>query len=262
MRMMIFSPCRRRSAAITLPALALLAACGGGGNTPRTADAAEPARTPTQYVVAVDLSTSLTSTERANHEALLHSLVATLDYGDQLVLLKAHEAGVKADTSTVRTVSMPVPRGPRPLQREKDALAMQRQTADLAVTRLFENAPTHGSDLFATMHSAGERAGEGAGKRKVLLVLSDMLQCTSGSICMERTDGVPDSGWVARQKEASLIPSLDSVCVSVVGAVASTPQGVKVREFWSSWFQQAGANFSPDRYVHSASTPAGLRCTG
>lgn len=254
---------RLRASLTTLPVLVLLAACGGGTTPqPGRAETAVPARTPTQYVVAVDLSTSLTPAERANHETLLHALVAGLEYGDQLVLLKAHAAGVKNDTSTVRMMTMPVPRGSKPLQRDKDALALQRQTADLAVTRLFQNAATHGSDLLATMHSAGERTREGGGRRKVLLVLSDMLQCTPGSLCMERVDGIPDSSWIAAQKTASLIPALDSVCVSVVGAVASTTEGVKVREFWEDYFESAGADFSPARYVHSASSPSVLSCGG
>lgn len=245
---------------ITIPVLSLLAACGGG--TPaRSAEAvaAEPARTPTQFVVAVDLSTSLTATERASHQALLHALVGELDYGDRLVLLKAHAAGVR-DTSTARTVSMPVPRGSRPLQREKDELELARQTADLYVTSLFKTPPVNGSDLFATLHTAGERAREGAEGRSVLVVLSDMLQC-AGGVCMERAGGLPDSGWIAAQKEQGLVPSLASVCVAVVGADASTAHGVKVREFWNGYFQTAGASFSPQRYVHSASSPSSLRCT-
>lgn len=236
-------------------ALLALAACGGGGGR---AEAAEPARTPTQYVVAVDLSTSLTPTERAHHETLLKALVADLDYGDQLVLVKAHAAGVR-DTSTVRTVSMPALSGSNPLQREKDALSLQRQTAEMAVASLFKNAPTHGTDLFATLHSAGERARESDGKRKVLFVLSDMLQC-AGGVCMERADGLRDSTWIAAQKQAGLVPPLDQVCVSVVGADASTSHGVQVREFWSDYFQTAGARFDTSRYMHSASSPAVLRC--
>jgi hypothetical protein len=237
-------------------ALVTLATCGGNGGS--SEPAVEPARTPTQFVVAVDLSTSLTPTERAHHETLLKALAADLDYGDQLVLVKAHAAGVR-DTSTVRTVSMPELGGSRPLQREKDALGLQRQTAEMAVASLFQNAPTHGTDLFATLHSAGERARENNGKRKVLFVLSDMLQC-AGGVCMERAEGLRDSAWIAAQKQAGLVPALDRVCVSVVGADASTSHGVKVREFWSDYFGTAGASFSPNRYMHTASSPAVLRC--
>ncbi len=254
MTMMKPSFARRAAMPLATSALLLTAACGGGGEV----KAAEPPRTPTQYVVAVDLSTSLTPTERAGHEALLHALVRELDYGDRLVLLKTHAAGIR-DTSTARTVAMPVPRGSQPLQREKDELALARQTADLYVTSLFRTAPVNGSDLFATMHTAGERVREGTGGRKVLVVLSDMLQCTS-AVCMERAGGLPDSAWIAGQKRQGLVPALDDVCIAVVGADATTARGVSVREFWRRYFRTAGANFSPTRYVHGASSPAGLRC--
>jgi hypothetical protein len=237
-------------------ALAALAVAGGC----RPPEEPPPARTATQYVVAVDLSTSLTPTERASHTSLLHALVATLDFGDQLVLVKAHAAGVKNDTATPTIVTMPTPRGRNPLQRDKHALSLQRQTADLAVTSLFNQPTTNGSDLLATMHTASERARQNEGKRPVLLVLSDMLQC-AGGVCMEQPGGMPESGWTVAQKQQGLVPSLDSVCVAVVGADASTAHGVKVREFWQSYFQAAGARFAPERYVHSASTPAVLRCS-
>ncbi|HEX5871873.1 MAG TPA: hypothetical protein VFY65_15700 [Longimicrobium sp.] len=227
------------------------AKCPGGEPPP-------PPRTPTQYVVAVDLSSSLTPTERANHEKLLRALVKELDFGDRLVLMKAHAAGIR-DTSTVRTVSMPTLTGAQPLTREQNELDLQRDVADRYVTSLFKTAPVNGTDLFATMHTAGERAREGTGARKVLVVLSDMLQCTS-DVCMERSNGLPDSTWLAGQKQQGLVPALDSVCVSVVGPDATTTQGVKVREFWSQYFQTAGASFSANRYVHNASTPSALRC--
>ncbi|HEX2206094.1 MAG TPA: hypothetical protein VHG93_00310 [Longimicrobium sp.] len=236
--------------------LMLSAGCGGGAGGDLQADT--PPRTPTQYVVAVDLSTSLTPTERKAHQDLLHALVRDLDFGDRLVLLKTHAAGIR-DTSTARVVTMPVPRGSRPLQRERDELELQRQTADGYVTTFFKAQPVHGTDLFATMHTAGERVREGTGARKVLVVLSDMLQCTRG-VCMERPGGLPDSAWISAQKQQGLVPGLEGVCVSIVGADATTAHGVSVREFWRRYFQTAGASFDPARYVHGASTAAALRC--
>ncbi|HEU4882922.1 MAG TPA: hypothetical protein VFT45_11765 [Longimicrobium sp.] len=247
-------------------ALSILAASGGcqdegsrtAGDSDSSAKHTAVADSGTQFVVAVDLSTSLTATERASHEALLHALVAELNYGDRLVLLKTHAAGIR-DTSTARMVTMPTPRGTHPLQREKDELELARQTADLYVTSLFKTPPINGSDLFATMHSAGERAREATGGRKVLVVLSDMLQCTT-AVCMEQAGGLPDSAWIAGQKQQGLVPQLDGVCVSIVGVDATTAQGVSVREFWRHYFQTAGAEFNPQRYVHSASSPGVLRC--
>lgn len=253
-------PRRLGAAAITLPLLGLLTACPQSGTEQRSGTKTdEPARASTQYVVAVDLSTSLTDTERGNHKQLLDALAASLDFGDRLVLLKAHQAGVKSDTAKPRIVSMPGLMGNEPLQSDLDELELQRETAANAVTSLFKTAPVNGTDLFATMHTAGERARESEGKRAVLLVLSDMLQCTA-DVCMERPNGLRDSAWIAAQKQAGLVPPLDQVCVSVVGADASTSHGVKIREFWSDYFQTAGARFSPNRYMHSASSPAVLRC--
>jgi hypothetical protein len=257
-------PRRFRLAVLPFAVLLLGMACGPDGGETSTSEpgagGGTPVRTPTQYVVAVDLSTSLTDTERGTHRALLDALVAGLDFGDRLVLIKAHQAGVKNATSTPQTVSMPAPVEGEPLQSDLDELELQRETAAVAVTSLFKNAALNGTDLLATMHTASEQARQGGGARTVLVVLSDMLQCTPGSFCMENEGGVPDSSWIDGQKAQSLIPPLDSVCVSVVGADASTARGVKVREFWSRYFQTAGASFSPSRYVHNASAPASLRC--
>jgi hypothetical protein len=209
-------------------------------------------------VVAVDLSSSLTPTERENHEKLLRALVKELDFGDQLVLMKAHAAGIR-DTSTARTVSMPVLTGSQPLKREQDELDLQRDLADRYVASLFKTAPVNGTDLFATLHTAGEQMGTGTGARKVLVVLSDMLQCTA-DVCMERPARLRDSAWVAGQKAAGVVPTLSDVCVSVVGADDSTVHGVRVRDFWRHYFQAADASFSPTRYMHNAPSPAALRC--
>lgn len=248
---------RRAALVPAIGALLVSAACGGGA---RTAQAETPARTPTEYVVAVDLSTSLTPTERESHKALLQSLVRELDFGDRLVLLKTHAAGIR-DTSTARTVAMPVARGSRPLQREKDELEVARQTADVYVASLFKSAPVNGSDLFATVHTAGEQMQGRTSARRVLVVLSDMLQCT-GDVCMEGTRPLPDSAWIAARKQQQLVPLLEGVCVAVVGADDSNARGVGVRDFWRRYFQAAGASFNPERYVHSASDPSVLRCDG
>lgn len=249
------SALRISAAAFTLAALVSTAACG------RDAEAnPPPPPPPTQYVVAVDLSTSLTPTERNAHEDLVHALVRELDFGDRLVLLKTHAAGIR-DTSTARAVSMPVTQGSRPLQRHRDELEFQRQIADGYVTTLFKTQPVPGTDLFATLHTAGEQIGTGTGARKVLVVLSDMLQC-AGDVCMERAGGLPDSAWIAARQAEGLVSGLDDVCVAVVGADDSTAQGVRVRDFWRRYFQAAGADFDPARYVHNASGPGILRCEG
>jgi hypothetical protein len=214
---------------------------------------------PAQYVVAVDLSTSLTSPQRANHEALLRSLVSGLDFGDRLVLLKAHAKGVH-DTSQVHTLSMPVFNGTQPLTKHKNALALTRGAADRRVRSVFQSEPVNGSDLFATLFTAGQVAMQTDSVRTVLVLLSDMLNCTPDLCIEERRDTVPGHAWIVARKQAGLVPALDSACVAVVGANASTMHGVRVRDFWQRYFEAAGARLDSTRYVHRATSPGLLRC--
>ncbi|WP_420125416.1 hypothetical protein [Longimicrobium sp.] len=246
---------------LAILALACSVACVDKGQANPPPPPPPPPPAATEYVVAVDMSSSLTPTEREGHEKLLRALVKELSFGDRLVLLPTHAEGIR-DASVPRAVSMPIPSGAQPLKREREELELARMTADGYVTTLFKTEPVTGTDLFATLHTAGEQAGQGrAGGHKVLVVLSDMLQCArGGGVCMEHEGGLPDSAWIAARQQRGLIPSLQGVCVAVVGADASKAEGVDVREFWRRYFQSAGADFSPSRYVHNASTPAALRC--
>ncbi len=212
-----------------------------------------------QYVVAVDLSTSLTPAERGSQERLLEELAASLEFGDRLVLLKAHAAGVRSDTSTVQVVTMPPLAGGEPLQSDVDDREMGRGRAERSVKRLFQAEPTRGTDLLATVHTAGERARGFAAGRTVLVLLSDMLHCAD-RVCIEPPRPVPDSTWIAARTQAGRMPRLAGMCVVAVGADAATDHGVRVREFWRRYFHAAGADFSEDRYVYGVSDPAVLRC--
>lgn len=219
-----------------------------------------PVDPPTQYIVAVDLSTSMDAAARAAHEKVLHALVDSLGFGDRLVLLTVHENGVKSGAA-MKSVAAPVLTGSRPLPRNKRALDMARHTAKGYATSLFAGEPVNGSDLLATLHTAANlAAGPAGGSRTELLILSDMLHC-AGSVCMDPPKDIPDSAWIDARKEQGLIRPLDHVCVSIVGADDSTLEGVRVREFWRRYFQAAGADFSPQRYVHTAPPTGIARCS-
>jgi hypothetical protein len=238
-----------------------LVACGNETRSPDTAEATPPhaPAAAKQVVVAVDLSGSLTDQERTSNRNLLSILAGSMTYGERLVLVQAHAKGVR-DDAVVNPIEMPVARNPaRPLERDRRALAMAHQTADIYIGKLFQRPPANGTDLIATLHTAAERVRDGGGRQTTLVVLSDMLQCTR-DFCMERTGVVPDSEWILAQKGQGLMPDLSGVCVSVVGADATTPQGVRVREFWESYFQAAGADLTRERYFHKTSNPALLSC--
>jgi len=219
-----------------------------------------PVDPPTQFIVAVDLSTSMDSMARATHEKVLHALVDSLGFGDRLVLLTVHEKGVKSGAA-MKSVAAPVLTGSKPTTGKKHALRLTRQTANLYVSTLFKGDPVVGSDILATLHTAANlAAGSASGSRTELLILSDMLHCAA-PVCMDPPKAVPDSSWIEARKQQGLIRPLDHVCVSIVGADDSTLEGVRVRDFWRLYFQAAGADFSPTRYVHTAPPTGIARCS-
>ena len=239
---------------VAIPTLCSAWACGDPPPDPPAA------RIATQYIVAVDLSTSQDSADRATYKALLHELTEELDFGDRLVLFKAHAAGLQ-DTSVVRPLSIARTRGPRPLPKEAAARDIMRETASGRVTSLFRNEQIRGTDLLATLHTAGELAeAPSDSTRTVLVLLSDMLQCAQG-VCMEPPRGqVPDSAWIEARKQEGRLPSIQRMCVVVIGADEFAAEGVRIREFWRRYLAAAGANLDAKRYVHRASSAELLKC--
>lgn len=226
----------------------------------RTVPEPKPRPAATQYIVAVDLSTSQDSTDRATYKALLHEFAEKLDFGDRLVLFKAHAAGLQ-DTSIVRPLSIARLHGSKPLPKETATRNLTRETASGRVTSLLKNGQIRGTDLLATLHTAGELAeAPNDSTRTVLVLLSDMLQCAQG-VCMEPPQAdVPDSAWIEQRRQQDRLPSLRGMCVVVVGADEFAEEGVRVREFWRRYFAAAGANFDAKRYVHRASSAEMLTC--
>lgn len=243
---------------VALIAIALLtgslAGCGDDFAPP--ADASVP---PRQAIVAVDLSGSLTPEELRRHQQLVGAVIEGLSFDDRLVLLAIRTDGARDDSRTWKTI-MPGARNPsRPLSREERQLEQAKAEAHDIAGALFRSPPAPGTDIFATLHAAADFIREAGESRPSLLILSDMLQCTGG-VCMENAGGVPGESWIERQQERGLLPSLDGVCVSIVGGDASTPQGVNVRDFWGMYLTQAGARFDVGRYRYQASSVRSLEC--
>jgi hypothetical protein len=99
-----------------------------------------------------------------------------------------------------------------------------------------------------------------AGSRPTQLVLlSDMLQSAHG-VEMSRADGVPPAGWVESQAASGLLPRLDGSCVTVVGADATSANGVAVRDFWKKYLEASGASLPEANYRLIATGEAALGC--
>lgn len=241
--------------------LAILGACvtlGACGDHETKAPSPLPA--PRQYVVVVDVSGSRTDVERAGNEQLVTSFARTLGFGDRLVVLPTHQAG-RRDGAAGFVLDMPLPTfAGQPLDTDSAMLGEAVEIAAPRLTEVVDREPAAGTDLFATLFTAAERVREAPERNTGIIILSDMLQCTS-AVCMERTGGIPDSAWISSQVRQGLIPELEGACVVVVGADASTPDGIAVRQFWTAYFAAAGADLRSDRYFYTVQEPRALRCS-
>ena len=239
---------RPRVAAAVLPLL--LAGCEPDhpGARPATAAPGAPGR---QYIVAVDLSGSQSERRRSESRRALDGIIDRLSYGDRIVLLQVHR--LRAQEEDARRWWDTAPRlrdGARPSSLDRENLEAVKRAARSVARTLFATdsagkLPT--TDLFATLHVAAEFLRDAGGRRTTIVLLSDMIQSAHG-IEMSRPDGTPPADWIAAQRRRGLIPRLDGACIIVIGADATSPQGVRVREFWTRYFEAAGARLPPDHY--------------
>lgn len=232
--------------------LAILAAACGSGDRTQAGETAEAVvvRQPRQVIVLVDLSASQAPAMLGEARAFLDRLISELWFGDRLVLLEVHQAGVReAARRWVDTLpSLPDPSfvTSRDRHRLKGDLDAARSVSAIFFDPERARRARH-TDLFSTLHVAAEFTRAAGGHQTVLVVLSDMLQ-SAGNIEMEGLRRMPPEGWIDAQRAAGLLPRLDGACVMVVGADATTPEGAAVRDFWLRYFEAAGARLRPESY--------------
>jgi hypothetical protein len=238
---------------------ALLGACGGGEAAGGGGGEARPAR---QVIVIVDLSGSQTPEMLTKGKALLGQVIDGLGYGDQIVILEMLQHSPR-ESARIWTDS--VPRLPDPTfisSRDQNRLAGVRQGAHSVANQFFDpelaGKAAH-TDIFSTLHVAAEFVRDAGGRQPVLILLSDMYQSANG-VEMEHLRQMPPRGWVAAQRRAGLLPRLNGVCITVVGADATTGAGIAVRDFWREYFTAAGTTLEEKNYRLLASRIDHLGC--
>jgi hypothetical protein len=237
----------------------VVAGCGGNAQGHDTSTIFAPR----QLIVALDLSGSQSEARRNAARQALDRAIEGLGYGDRVVLLQVHQRAAAEDNAIRWAETAPLPpdgRAPTSLDRER--LEAVKKAAHAVARSIFENEaagriPT--TDLLATLHIAAEYVRDSGQRPTSLLLLSDMLQSAHG-IEMSRPGGVPSADWLAQQQAAGLVPGLDGVCVSVVGADATTPNGLSVRTFWLRYFAMAGATLEERNYRLIATDASALTC--
>jgi hypothetical protein len=247
----------KRLAPATLAAL--IGACGGGG---AASSGGGEARAPRQVIVVVDLSGSQTPEMLTKGKALLGQVIDGLSYGDQIVIIEMLQHSPR---EAARVWADSIPRLADPTfvsSRDQNRLDGVRQGAHSVASQFFDTA-TAGkaahTDIFSTLHVAAEFVRDAGGRQPVLILLSDMLQSANG-VEMEWLRQMPPPGWISVQRQGGLLPRLNGVCVTVVGADATTAAGVAVRDFWREYFTAAGTALEEKNYRLLASRIDRLGC--
>ncbi|MGH7477256.1 MAG: hypothetical protein ACRELD_13365 [Longimicrobiales bacterium] len=208
------------------------------------------ARDARQLIAIIDFSASQTEAARRAARAYLEDAVAALGYGDQLILLEMHRLAAR-DSVRVFARDMPQPR------RAGQETSFDLQALNAARHAILETLPIFfdpsivgrvaTTDVHSTLQIASELQRDAAGRKKQILLLSDMLQSTPG-IEMDGLRRMPGAEWVRLRKAEGTLPDLSGSCVMVVGADATTAAGQQVRRFWEAYFREAGARLDARDY--------------
>jgi hypothetical protein len=249
---------KREYTTVLIASLALTA-CGEA----RGGEAAAPAAEPRQLIVGVDLSASQSDGRRAEARKALDLVVDELQYGDRIVLLQVHQRGAAEDDAARWAETVPLPREPdEPTSVDRERLDAVKQAArSVAETMFAHEAAGHlpTTDILSTLHIAAEYMRDAGSRATTIVLLSDMLQSANG-IEMARAGGTPGARWIEQQQISGVLPRLEGACVAVIGADATTPSGITVRDFWQKYLEAAGAVLHEDNYRLIATDRSALRC--
>lgn len=248
-------PAKLRALVILLASITV-AGCPPGDPPPPLA------RAPRQTIVAVDLSGSQTPATLHESRAFVEQTIEDLSYGDRFVLMEMGRTGVSVGLKRIVDSVPRLPDSTFITTANRNGLLGKKKAFRSLVPTVFDTSlvgTIPHTDIFATLFIAQEYAAGAAGRPTTIILLSDMLQ-SSGGIEMEGARRMPSAGWIQARRAAGTIPDLRGICIVVVGADASTPAGVAVKQFWSAYFRAAGATFHPHNYVLLSNTSSGLGC--
>jgi hypothetical protein len=211
--------------------------------------------TPAFVLVLVDLSLSVDDRDGAYHAALTQILAKSRP-GDSVRL-----AAVRGSLGK-REASAALPTLPEdvldiysnPIVQKKHAGAFTGRVAEKFSTML-KQPRLDTTELIRSLRDAGRQfAGAKAGQRKILTVLSDMLE-DSREYHFKTTPLTPayTKKVLAGLRASGDLAALDEVDIYVfpTGRMGGK-KADEVEDFWMEYFQACGARLSPDRYGASA----------
>jgi hypothetical protein len=237
--------------------VALLAVFAGrsGGDAPLAPHAKPPMR---ELMLAIDLSGSRSPADLKSDRQLVDEIVKTLEPGDKIVLMKV-DGATRDRTNGWPFVIPPVKNYPYRTQVEQQNIDDTKTDIGQQIQNLFKVDPTAATNILGTMFTVDDFTHESGGRATTLVLFSDMIQDSAG-IKFDQKGGVPGTSWIKERRDGHGLPLLTRVCVSVVGADASTKQGIAVRDFWRAYFDATGAELSNERYRQTVTEVSTLIC--
>ncbi|MCL4461073.1 MAG: hypothetical protein M1297_05080 [Nitrospirae bacterium] len=213
-------------------------------------------------LILLDKTASVKDQNTVFSEAI-RKIVDSLGAGDKfrLALITGES---DADFDFVASLDLPKPPPYNPLETNeavyKDTLAQQQDDRKKKVSELFQKVdaalkakPTaQSTDLFGAIYASSlffDRVKD----QKILVILSDMIEEDANwRFNHVRWNDHLRSVILTHEKKLGLIPDMKGICVYVVGAKAPSLEMLQnIRFFWTQYFLQAHAGFSPDRYAHT-----------
>ncbi|MDB4887680.1 MAG: hypothetical protein JWN79_3118 [Gemmatimonadetes bacterium] len=213
-----------------------------------------------QYIVGVDVSSSVTDPQREDQQRALAGLVKRMQPGDRIVIVETYRQGTLAARQWIDSIPRPRHEGPPSSRDRQNVQVFQVVAGRMASSFLKPPAQSiMSTDLLRTISRAADYAKSGAGRRTTLVLLSDMLQSTR-EVNME-SGAIPGDAWIQARRREGRLPDLRNVCVFVIGGDPTSRTGARVRRFWEHYFVAAGATFPPENYRNMVADADEIGCS-
>jgi hypothetical protein len=208
---------------------------------------------PRVIVILVDMSASADQARRTVCKEAFEKIYQNLRYGDRVVV------GTITSQSYIDfkpTVDEEIPKKSvwdNRLQFERN-LAHSKENIRREVNKLLsQKQGTLLTEILDSLNIADTIFHDEKERQKILVLLSDMIQ-DSKEYKFDKdkiTDEYINNVIRYRQKN-NLMPNLANVKVYVAGASAADSDKFRaIQAFWTRYFTENGADFSPHRYGHS-----------
>jgi hypothetical protein len=208
---------------------------------------------PRAIIILVDMSGSADQTRHTVCKEAFEKIYQNLQYGDRVVV---GTIGSRSYIDFKPTVDEEIPKKTvwdNRLQFERN-LTKTKEKIRKEVNKLLSfNGGSLLTEILDSLNIADSIFHSEKERRKILVILSDMIQ-DSKEYNFDK-DEITDeyiNKVIRYRQENNLMPNLMGVKVYVAGASAADSNKFRaVQAFWTHYFAQSGADFSPHRYGHS-----------